>query len=115
MIQNPKLNIVECIEGLDKRKKYLVSQRSDDNFKIPVDSVTTLTRDLGIDPEFPISKLWKKVYLFVYEGVMNQLQIPSHNSRSLQLTDDLPYYLSAIRYSAFCMLHNISDDDLLKA
>ncbi|GFU50768.1 uncharacterized protein TNCV_2494741 [Trichonephila clavipes] len=84
-------------------------------YQISVDSVTTLTRDLGIDPEFPISKLWKKVYLFVYEGVMNQLQIPSHNSRSLQLMDDLPYYLSAIRYSAFCMFHNISDDDIMKA
>ncbi|GFT26062.1 transposable element Tc3 transposase [Trichonephila clavipes] len=39
---------------------------------------------------FPISKLRKKVYLFVYEGVMNQLQIPSCISRSLQLMDDLP-------------------------
>ncbi|GFW18481.1 uncharacterized protein TNCV_1185081 [Trichonephila clavipes] len=115
MIQNPKLNIAECIEGLDKRKKYLVSQISDDNFKISVDSVTTLTRDLDIDPEFPILKLWKKVNLFVYEGVMNQLQIPSRNSQSLQLMEDLPYYLSAIRYSAFCMFHNISDDDLMKA
>ncbi|GFU37993.1 uncharacterized protein TNCV_595751 [Trichonephila clavipes] len=115
MIQNPKLNIVECIEGLDKRKKYLVSQRSDDNSRISVDSVTTLTRDLGIDPEFSVSKLWKKVYLFVYEGVINQLQIPSRNSRSLQLMDDLPYYLNAIRYSAFCMFHNNSDDDLMKA
>ncbi|GFX76396.1 hypothetical protein TNCV_5090361 [Trichonephila clavipes] len=45
---------------------------------------------------------------------MNQLQIPSHNFRYLQLMDDLPYYLSAIRYSAFCMFHNISDDDLMK-
>ncbi|GFY71967.1 hypothetical protein TNIN_247871 [Trichonephila inaurata madagascariensis] len=68
MIQNPKLNIVECIEGLDNLNKYLVSQRSDDNFKISVDSVTTLDRDLGIDPEFSISKLRKKVYLFAYEG-----------------------------------------------
>ncbi|GFY77862.1 hypothetical protein TNIN_73241 [Trichonephila inaurata madagascariensis] len=77
MIQNSKLNIVECIEGLDNRKKYLVSQRSDDNFKISIDSVTTLVTDLAIDPEFPISKLRKKVYLFVYEGSereMNQLQ-----------------------------------------
>ncbi|GFW50636.1 hypothetical protein TNCV_2889381 [Trichonephila clavipes] len=47
MIQNPELNIVECIESLDNRKKYLVSQRSDDNFKISVDSVTTLATDLG--------------------------------------------------------------------
>ncbi|GFX89507.1 uncharacterized protein TNCV_483421 [Trichonephila clavipes] len=47
MIQNPKLSIVECIEGLHKRKKFLGSQRSDDNFKISVDSVTTLTRDLA--------------------------------------------------------------------
>ncbi|GFX54053.1 uncharacterized protein TNCV_2336891 [Trichonephila clavipes] len=71
--------------------------------KKSVDSVTTLATDFGIDPEFPISKLRKKVYLFVYEGVMNQLQIPSSNSRSLQQMDDLPYYLSAIQYSAFCM------------
>ncbi|GFS69932.1 uncharacterized protein TNCV_3102261 [Trichonephila clavipes] len=74
-------------------------------------TVTMLARDLGIDPEFPISKLRKKVYLFVYEGVMNQLQIPPSNSRSLQLMDDLPY----CRYSAFCMFHNISDDDFMKA
>ncbi|GFU87988.1 hypothetical protein TNCV_1335571 [Trichonephila clavipes] len=45
-IQNPKLNILECIEGLDNRKKYLVSPRSDDNYKISVDSVTTLATDL---------------------------------------------------------------------
>ncbi|GFX57114.1 uncharacterized protein TNCV_2963941 [Trichonephila clavipes] len=67
MVENPKLNIVECIGGLDNRKKYLVSQKSDDNFKISVDSVTTLASDLGIDPEFLISKL-RKIYLFVYEG-----------------------------------------------
>ncbi|GFY31658.1 uncharacterized protein TNCV_4199691 [Trichonephila clavipes] len=71
-------------------------QKYDDNLKIAVDSVTTLATDLGIDTEFPISKLRKKIYLFVYEGVMNQLQIPSSNSRSLQQMDDLPYYLSAI-------------------
>ncbi|GFU85728.1 uncharacterized protein TNCV_2512271 [Trichonephila clavipes] len=41
------------IEGLDNHKKYLVSQRPDDNFKVSVDSVTTLARDLGIDPEVP--------------------------------------------------------------
>ncbi|GFX84077.1 uncharacterized protein TNCV_4858851 [Trichonephila clavipes] len=98
-IQNPKLNIVECIEGLDNRKKYLVSQRSDDNLRISVDSVTTLATDLGTGPEFPISKFRKKVYLFVYEDI----QIPSSNSRSLQQIDDLPYYLSANRYSGFCV------------
>ncbi|GFW16457.1 hypothetical protein TNCV_443321 [Trichonephila clavipes] len=44
---------------------------------------------------------------------MNQLQIPSSNSRSLQQIDDLPYYLSTIRYSAFLYeFHNFSDDDL---
>ncbi|GFY48186.1 hypothetical protein TNIN_281851 [Trichonephila inaurata madagascariensis] len=102
LIQNPRLNIVECIEGLDNLKKYLISQRSDDNFKIFVDSVTTLDRDLGIDPEFSISKLRKNVYLFT-RAVMNQLQTPSNNSRSLQLMDDLTYYLSAIRYSTFCI------------
>ncbi|GFY74820.1 uncharacterized protein TNIN_271 [Trichonephila inaurata madagascariensis] len=107
MIQNPKFNTVECIEGVDNLKQYLVSQRSVDNFKISVDSVIILARDSGIDPKFPISNLRKMVYLFVYEGVMNQLQIPSRNSRSLQLMDDLPYYLSAIRYSAFCMFHKI--------
>ncbi|GFW91634.1 DUF4817 domain-containing protein [Trichonephila clavipes] len=68
MIQNPKLHIVECIEGLDNPKKYLVSQISDDKFEISVDSVTTLATDLDIDLEFSISKLRKKVYLFVYEG-----------------------------------------------
>ncbi|GFY41287.1 uncharacterized protein TNIN_148771 [Trichonephila inaurata madagascariensis] len=71
--------------------------------EISIDSVTTLAVGLGIDPEFPILKLRKKVYLFVYEGVRNQLQIPSSNSRSLQQMDDFPYYLSAIQYSAFCM------------
>ncbi|GFU88944.1 hypothetical protein TNCV_4446191 [Trichonephila clavipes] len=103
MNQNPKLNIVECIEGLDNRKKYLVFQRSNDNFKISVDSVITLAKGLGMDPEFSISKLRKKVYLLLVRGVMNQLQIPSSSSQSLQQMDGLPYYLSAIQYFAFCM------------
>ncbi|GFT41619.1 uncharacterized protein TNCV_4183201 [Trichonephila clavipes] len=113
MIQNPKFNIVECIEGVDNLKQYLVSQRS----VITKISAMSLARDSGIDSEFPLSELRKKVYLFVYEGVKNQLQIPSIPScilRSLQLMDDLPYYLSAIRYPSFCIFHNISDDDLMK-
>ncbi|GFY75187.1 hypothetical protein TNIN_281641 [Trichonephila inaurata madagascariensis] len=64
MLQNPKLNIVECIEGLDNLKKYLISQRSDDNFKIFVDTAATLATDLGIHSEFPILKLRKKFNLF---------------------------------------------------
>ncbi|GFY77257.1 uncharacterized protein TNIN_483311 [Trichonephila inaurata madagascariensis] len=78
MIQNPELNIVGCIEGLDNRKKYLVSQRSDDNFKISVYSVTSFATDLGIDPKYPISKLRKTVYLFVYEG--SERDEPASNS-----------------------------------
>ncbi|GFT37643.1 hypothetical protein TNCV_67191 [Trichonephila clavipes] len=62
------------IEGLDNHKKYLVSQRPDDNFKVSVDSVTTLARDLGIDPEFPSRSSRKGyIYLFMSAG-MNQLQ-----------------------------------------
>ncbi|GFY44609.1 uncharacterized protein TNIN_348201 [Trichonephila inaurata madagascariensis] len=100
MIQNPKFNIVECIEDVDK---------------LSVDSVTTLARDSGIDPEFPISKLRKKVYLFGYEGRDEPAsKIPSSNLRSLQQMNDLPYYLSAVRYSSSCMFPNISDDDLMK-
>ncbi|CAH1108652.1 unnamed protein product [Psylliodes chrysocephalus] len=57
-----------CIEGLDNLKKYLGSQRSDDNFKIFVDSGKTLARDLGTDSKFSISKLRKQVRLFDYEG-----------------------------------------------
>ncbi|GFS32249.1 uncharacterized protein TNIN_168751 [Trichonephila inaurata madagascariensis] len=96
MIQNHKLNIVECIEGLDNRKKYLVSQKSDDSLKISVDSVITLATDLDIDPEFPISKLRKKVYLFVYEGSdepasnsFQQLAISSANERFTLLSEVL--------------------------
>ncbi|GFS34453.1 hypothetical protein TNIN_397591 [Trichonephila inaurata madagascariensis] len=66
MIQNPTLNIVECIEGLDNLKKYLVSRRPDDNFKIYVDSVTTLARDLGIDDKFSSRSSGKEsIYLFM--------------------------------------------------
>ncbi|GFW56396.1 uncharacterized protein TNCV_2089031 [Trichonephila clavipes] len=114
--QNPKLNIVECIEGLDNIKKYLVFQRSDDNFKISADSVTALDRDLGIDPEFPSSKLKKKIHLFVYEGSdepasnsFQQFTISSANGR---------FNLLSECYSIFYFLYkfrNISDEDLMKA
>ncbi|GFY64784.1 uncharacterized protein TNIN_107661 [Trichonephila inaurata madagascariensis] len=115
MIQNPKFNIVECIEGVDNLKQYLVSQRSVDNFKISVDSVTTLARDSGIDPKFPISKLRKKVYLFVYEGVMREqasnsflhFAISSANGRFTLLSECYSIF-------SFCMFHNISADDVMK-
>ncbi|GFY47034.1 hypothetical protein TNIN_174601 [Trichonephila inaurata madagascariensis] len=72
--------------------------------RIPGNSLTTFTRDLGIDSEFPISKLRKNVYLFVYESNERRtsFQFLPANSRSLQIMGDLPY-LSAIRYSALCM------------
>ncbi|GFX61277.1 hypothetical protein TNCV_1171161 [Trichonephila clavipes] len=93
---------------------FIVSQRSDDYFKISVDSVTTLATDLGIDPEFPVSKLKKKVHIFVYEGRDKPASNSSSNSRTLRQMDDLPHYLSAIRYSAFCMSFTFLDDDLMK-
>ncbi|GFV21604.1 putative DD41D transposase [Trichonephila clavipes] len=83
----------KVIENWTSRLDYIRASRG----------ITTLATDLGIDLEFPISELRIKVYLFVNDGVMNQLQIPSSNSRSLQQMDDLPYYLSATQYSAFCM------------
>ncbi|GFX81849.1 uncharacterized protein TNCV_2570491 [Trichonephila clavipes] len=109
-IRNKK-NIEECIGGLDNLKKYLVSQRSDDNLKISVDSVKALATDFSIYPEFPFSMLRKKVYLFVYEGrdepasnSFQQLAISSANGR---------FTLSSEGYSIFCFLyefHNFSDD-----
>lgn len=61
IIQNSKLNIAECIEGLNNLRKYLKKknpQRSNDNFKkICRFGKTILATDLGIDPEFSISKL----------------------------------------------------------
>ncbi|GFW82817.1 RNA-directed DNA polymerase from mobile element jockey [Trichonephila clavipes] len=36
-------------------------------------------------------------------ATVNQLQIPSRKSQYLQQMDNLPYYLSGIRYAAFCI------------
>lgn len=66
-LQNPKFNIAECTQGLDDLQTYLALQRSENNFKLFGESATLFAWDLGMGPEFLISKLRKKVCLFVYE------------------------------------------------
>ncbi|GFX56246.1 uncharacterized protein TNCV_2241801 [Trichonephila clavipes] len=55
-------------EDLSRSRIGVLRKSTGGEDKKSVDSVTTLATDLGIDPEFPISKLRKKVYLFAYEG-----------------------------------------------
>ncbi|GFU73646.1 uncharacterized protein TNCV_378051 [Trichonephila clavipes] len=116
LLQNPKLNIVECVNDLVNLKKYLVFKRPDENLKSSVNSITTLGRDLGIDPKFPTSRLRKKVYLFVYESsdepALNSFQQFVISSANRQFT------LLSECYLIFCFLyefHIISDDGLIKA
>lgn len=127
MLQNPKLNIAECIQGLDNLKKYLEFQRSDDNFKIFVESATTLVRDLGTDPEFPISKLRKKARLFDYEGSDEPISNPVQQFKTAFYFTILDHAISSVNerftllsecYSIFCFLyefHKISNENLMKA
>ncbi|PRD34876.1 UNVERIFIED_CONTAM: hypothetical protein NCL1_13294 [Trichonephila clavipes] len=88
-----KTSVVWCCRSIISIEMS-VSQRSDDNLRISVDSVTTLATDLGTGPEFPISKFRKKVYLFVYEdsdepasNSFQQFAISSANRRLTLLSE----------------------------
>jgi len=127
ILQNPKLNIAECIQGLDNLKKYLVLQRTDDSFKIFVDSATSLGTELDIDPELPTLRLRKKVRLFEYEGSDEPVSNFNQHFKTAFYFAILDHAISSVDerftllsecHSIFCFLYEfytISKVDLMKA